>query len=130
MSGIRTSAGDVIQKFKSTAHHPQTQDALERFHQTLKNMMRMYCLEQDKDEGVHLLSFAVQESVHDGLGFSPFELVFGHVPHGPLKLLKEAWLIEGTTTDVITQVTNLCHQLLQATDFEFADGSRTHESMV
>jgi len=26
------------------------------------------------------------------LGFSPFELVFGHLPRGPLKLLKESWL--------------------------------------
>ena len=63
-----------IQKFKSTAYHPQTQGTLERFHQTLKCMMRMYCLEQNKDwdEGVHLLLFAVQESVYEGLGFSCF----------------------------------------------------------
>jgi len=105
--------------YPSTAYHPQTQGALERFHQTLKNMMRMYCLEQDKDwdEGVHLLLFAVRESVHEGLGFSPFELVFGHVPCGPLKLLKVVWLTKDTTTEVITQVTNVCHRLLQATDF-------------
>jgi len=34
-------------------------------------MMRMYCLKQDKDwdEGVHLLLFAICESVHEGLGF-------------------------------------------------------------
>jgi len=63
-----------IQQFKSTAYHPQTQGALERLHQTLKNMMRMYCLEQDKDwdEGVHLYLFAVRESVHEGLGLSWF----------------------------------------------------------
>jgi len=30
--------------------------------------------------------------MHEALDFSPFELVFGHVPQGPLKLLKEAWL--------------------------------------
>ena len=57
-------------------------------------MMRTYCLEFDKnwDEGVHLLLFAVRESIQDSLGFSPFELVFGHSVRGPLKMLKEAWM--------------------------------------
>ena len=32
------------------------------------------------------------ESIQDSLGFSPFELVFGHSMCGPLKLLKEAWM--------------------------------------
>ena len=35
---------------------------------------------------------AVRKSVHEALGFSPFELVFGHVTWRPLKFLKEAWL--------------------------------------
>ena len=41
------------------------------------------------DESVHLLLFAIRESVQESLGFSPFELVFGHNVRGPLKLLKE-----------------------------------------
>ena len=36
--------------------------------------------------------FAVRESVQESLGFSPFELVFGHTVRGPLKLLKEKFL--------------------------------------
>ena len=39
-----------------------------------------------------MLLFGVRESVHESLGFSPFELVFGHTVHGPLKLLKEIFL--------------------------------------
>jgi len=39
-----------------------------------------------------LLLFAAQKVIEESLGFSPFELVFGHSPHGPLKLLKETWL--------------------------------------
>ena len=68
--------------------------ALERFHQTLKNMIRSYCFdtENDWDEGIHLLLFTVRESVQESLGFSPFELVFGHTVRGPLKLLKEKFL--------------------------------------
>ena len=33
-------------------------------------------------------------SVQESLGFSPFELVFGHALGGPLLLLKEKWLDE------------------------------------
>ena len=36
--------------------------------------------------------FAVRESVQESLGFSPFELVFGHTVRGPLKLLKKKFL--------------------------------------
>ena len=69
-----------ITQYKSSPYHPESQGALERFHQTLKNMIRSYCFdtEKDWDEGIHLLLFAVRESVQESLGFSPFELVFGH----------------------------------------------------
>ena len=85
-----------IKQYKSSAYHPESQGALERFHQTLKTMKKMYCIENSKDwdEGVHLLLFAVRESVQESLGFSPFELVFGHAVRGPLLLLKEKWLDE------------------------------------
>ena len=57
-------------------------------------MIRSYCFdtEKDWDEGIHLLLFAVRESVQESLGFSSFELVFGHTVRGPLKLLKEKFL--------------------------------------
>ena len=68
-----------IKQYRSLAYHPESQGALERFHQTLKNMIRSYCFEteRDWDESKHLLLFAVRESIQESLGFSPFELVFG-----------------------------------------------------
>ena len=53
-----------IKQYESTAYHSETQGALERFHQTLKNMMRTYCLEteKDSDDGIHLLLFAAIEN--------------------------------------------------------------------
>ena len=80
-----------IKQYKSSSYHPESKGALERFHLTLKNMIRSYCFdtEKDWDEGIHLLLFAVRESVQESLGFSPFELVFGHTVRGPLKLLKK-----------------------------------------
>ncbi len=75
----------------SSAYHPESQGALERFHQTLKSMMRAYCIESDKDwaEGLPLLLFAVRGTKQESLGFSPAELVFAHTVRGPLKLLSE-----------------------------------------
>ena len=85
-----------IKQYNSSAYHPESQGALERFHQTLKTMTKMYCIEKsrDWDKSVHLLLFVVRESFQESLGFSPFELVFGHAVRGPLLLLEEKWLDE------------------------------------
>ena len=80
-----------IKQLTSFAYQHESQGALERFHQTLKTMIRSYCFdtEKDWDEGIQLLLFTVCKSVQESLGFSPFELVFGHTVRGPLKLLNE-----------------------------------------
>ncbi|XP_071959881.1 uncharacterized protein [Antedon mediterranea] len=83
-----------VAHISSSAYHPQSQGELERFHQTLKNMIKTYCLQCEKewDEGVPLLLFAVRETVQESLGFSPFELVYGHSVRGPLKIVIERLL--------------------------------------
>ena len=106
-----------IKQYKSSAYHPESQGILERFHQTLKNMIRAYCFQYEKewDQGIHLLLFAVQEAVQESLGFSPFELVFGHTVRGPLKLLKEHWLAEEEPlTNLLDQVSTLRNRLTVA----------------
>jgi len=105
-----------IKQYKSSAYHPQSQGALERFHQTLKSMMKKYCLENqaDWDEGVPLLLFAMRESVQESLGFSPFELVFGHTVRGPLKLVKEKWLTEETQMNLLNYVSTFKERLSNA----------------
>lgn len=79
----------------SSTYHPQSQGALERFHQTLKTMLRVHCVEAGSDwtDSLPLLMFAVRETVQGSLGFSPAELIFGHSVRGPLKLLKEQLLV-------------------------------------
>ena len=58
-----------IAQYRSSAHHPQSQGALERWHQTLKHVMRVYCFESEKDwdKGIHLLLFAARESLQESL---------------------------------------------------------------
>ena len=63
------------------------------------------------DQGIHLLLFAVQESVQEYLGFSPFKLVFGHTLRGPLK---ENWLAVEPATSLLDQVSDLHLRLTSA----------------
>ena len=61
-----------------------------------------------------MLLFAVWEAVQESLEFSPFELVFGRTVRGPLKLLKANWLASEPPTDLLDQVSDLCHRLTSA----------------
>ncbi len=83
-----------VKHHMSSAYHPESQGALERFHQTLKSMLRKFCTESNRewDEGLPLMWFAVRETIQESLGFSSAELVFGHAVFGPLHLLREQWL--------------------------------------
>ena len=38
-----------IKQYRSSANHSESQGALERFHQTLKNMIRSYCFDTNRD---------------------------------------------------------------------------------
>lgn len=103
----------------SSAYHPQSQGAVERFHQTLKSMLRAYCLESGKEwvEGLPLLMFAVREAKQESTGFSPAELVFGHTVRGPLKLLQEQLLSANQSpVSVLDYVSRFREKLHQARD--------------
>lgn len=66
-----------IKHIISSPYHPESQRALERFHQTLKSMRRKHCFEsrKDWDDAVPLVLFAAREAVQESLGFSPAKLV-------------------------------------------------------
>lgn len=75
-----------VQHTQSLAYHLKSQGALERFHQTLKSLLRSYCVKlgQDWEDGVPWLLFAAWEVVQESTGFSPNKLVFGHTVRGPV----------------------------------------------
>ena len=106
-----------ITQYSSSTYHPESQGALERFHQTLKNMIRSYCFDTEKDweKGIYLLLFVVTEFIHESLGFSPFELVFGQSVRRPLNLLKEKFLSqEDTPLNLLQYVSDFRSKLLKA----------------
>ena len=49
-------------------------------------MMQTFCLDSQtyRDDAICMLLFTVREAFHESLGFSPFELIFGHSVGGPL----------------------------------------------
>lgn len=79
-------------------------------------MIKSYCFDTEKewDEGIHMLLFAVREAVQESLGFSPFELVFGHTVRGPLKLMKEKWLTEEKYLNLLEYVSTFKERLHKA----------------
>ena len=99
-----------VKQMKLSAYHLQSQGALERFHQTLKSMLRAYCFQEKKDwdEGIPLLLSAIREAIQMSLEFSPFEFVFGHSPFSPLKLQKE---------NILTRVSDVRFKLQKANEF-------------
>lgn len=61
-----------IKHVRSSAYHPDSRGALERYPQMLKNMMW-------------------KEVLQESLGFSLNELVFAHHAQGPWSLVREPW---------------------------------------
>ncbi|KAJ8018540.1 hypothetical protein HOLleu_43415 [Holothuria leucospilota] len=121
-----------VEQIVSTAYHPQTQGALERYHQTLKSMLRKFRhdFQDDWDKGVDLLLFATRETPNESTGFSPFELIYGHEVRGPLKLLKEKWLCEPEAqTNVLDFVSTFQERLFNARQIALDNLGKSQTSM-
>uniref|UniRef100_A0A3Q1F7N1 Gypsy retrotransposon integrase-like protein 1 n=1 Tax=Acanthochromis polyacanthus TaxID=80966 RepID=A0A3Q1F7N1_9TELE len=99
----------------SSAYHPQSQGALERWHQTLKSMLSKFCQETGKywDDGVPFVLFAIRDAKQESLGFSPAELVFGHNVCGPLKVLKEKFVNNVSPRLNVSEFVSQCRERSQ-----------------
>ena len=117
----------------SSAYHPQSQGAIERFHQTLKNMVKIYCMENGKDwdVGLPFLMFAIRESEQESLGFAPFDLVFGHSVRGPLQWLYERMLNgnDDKKENLLTYVSCFREKLFDARKMAAGNLSKAQEKM-
>nr|XP_055071458.1 uncharacterized protein LOC129451930 [Misgurnus anguillicaudatus] len=101
---------------QSSAYHPQSQGALERFHQTLKALLRSYCVELNRDweEGLPWLLLTAREVQQESLGFSPNDLVFGHSVRGPLSVLREGLCEDDPPQNLLEYVNGFRRRLFLA----------------
>ena len=116
----------------SSAYHPQSQGALERYHQTLKSMLRKFCEEtgQDWDKGIPFLLFATRDVPSESLVFSPNELIFGHHVRGPLMLVKERWSgAVSSSPSVLQYVIDFKERLAQGLQVAHANLTQAQSNM-
>jgi len=89
-----------ITQVRSSPYHPETNGSFERFHRTLKSMIRSM-VNDFNDSWTECLPwtlFAYREIPVETLGFSPFELIHGYPVRGPLFLVRSTWLQNTTVT--------------------------------
>uniref|UniRef100_A0A8L0DMS3 ribonuclease H n=1 Tax=Oncorhynchus mykiss TaxID=8022 RepID=A0A8L0DMS3_ONCMY len=115
----------------SSAYHAQSQGALERFHQTLKSLLRAYCTEMDKDweEGLPWLLLAAREVSQESTSFSPNDLVFGHRVRGLLSVLQDDWKSPEPPQSLLSYVCDFQRRLYAAGEMAKEKLSSSQERM-
>ena len=77
----------------NTPGHPEASGLVERFNQTCKNMLHHIVQQHQRQwhKFVPLMVWALREVPNATTGVSPYMLVYGRTPRGPLAVLKESW---------------------------------------
>lgn len=77
-----------IEKYRSSAYHPQSQGGIERMHHTLTEYIKQFTNERENwDDILPLATFCYNACKHEAHNYQPYELIFGrkaqlpsHVP--------------------------------------------------
>ena len=101
-----------VTRIKTSVFHPEANGLVERFHGTLKQMLRKFVSDNVTlwDKYLPYLLFAYREVPCASTGYSPFELLYGRTIRGPLAVVKETWLEEKPAQN------NLLTYVLEMTD--------------
>ena len=83
----------------NTPGHPEASGMVERFNQTCKNMLYHVIRQHGRQwhKFVPLMLWGLREVPYATTGMSPYMLVYGRNPRGPLSILKESWSGENST---------------------------------
>ncbi|GFN80809.1 Zinc finger protein [Plakobranchus ocellatus] len=87
----------------STSFHPQTNAVIERFHGILKNMKLSHECPTCWDKYLDAALYAYRNKVHSATGFSPFYLLFGRAPRGPMAMLHDLFTRQNVSADTYFQ---------------------------
>lgn len=108
----------------STPGHPQSNGTVERWNRTFKNMLSHAIAEnqRDWDRIVPFLLWAYREVPNETTGVSPFELLYGRSPTGPLSILKNYWIgktprPDSLNTDIEKYLESLADRLKEAREW-------------
>lgn len=82
-----------VKAVHTSPYHAQSNGVVERFHGTIKPMLRKLSLKHPKmwDRYLPGLLFACRDVVCESTGFSPFEILYGRRARGPVELLASTW---------------------------------------
>ncbi|GFX81866.1 retrovirus-related Pol polyprotein from transposon 297 [Trichonephila clavipes] len=88
----------------SSVYHPQS-NPVERFHRTLKRVLRVLCLDAGSEWDKHLPSIllALRTVSHESTGYTPSELVYGKNLRTPDTLVMEHWMEPEEEGDLVTE---------------------------
>ena len=105
----------------TSPYHPQANGNVERFHGTIKPMLKKMVQDKPKQWNTYLpaLLFACRELPSESTGFSPFRLLFGREVRGPIALVAETWAGAQTGTepqDVYRYVFELQNKIKETCD--------------
>ncbi|GFQ93221.1 hypothetical protein TNCT_124941 [Trichonephila clavata] len=121
----------------STPGHPESMGAVERWNRTLKDMLNKNIQEHGNEWDVHLpyLLFAYREIPHTLTSVSPYQLVYGRLPSGPMTILKEFWTGEreiptGAARSVEEYLKQLQKKLQDAHEIASENSAKNQERMT
>ncbi|GFY27980.1 retrovirus-related Pol polyprotein from transposon 17.6 [Trichonephila clavipes] len=88
----------------SSVYHPQS-NPVERFHRTLKRLLRVLYLDAGSEWDKHLPSIllALRTVSHESTGYTPSELVYGKNLRTPETLVMEHWMEPEEEGDLVTE---------------------------
>ena len=120
-----------IKHTTSTPYHPESQGALERFHQTFKTILTKYCSDNPVrwDDFVPYVLYAIRSAPSETLGLSPFQIVFGHSIRGPLEVLREVWEEDPQQEDFLHNLSTTYENLHQAWQLVTKNMEKSQRSM-
>ena len=101
-----------IKAVHSSPYHAQSNGIVERFHGTLKPMLKKTVLDHPRLWHRYLpaLLFACRELKNESTGFSPFELLFGRKARGPIDFLADS-LTDTDSQSVSRSIFQHVHEL-------------------
>jgi len=93
-----------VKQSTTTPYHAISNEVVENFNKTTKNLVKKVTAEKPKDWHRYLgpLMFAVKDTPQDSTGFTPFELLYGHQVRVPMMLLKRLWTGDNEDPEVKT----------------------------